>query len=121
MSLNRFAFALLRLGVNFEAVVLRVGVWQVLQPMALNRFLPLVIDVEPPGVVVDGVGGARRRMNIAKATASLNTPSLTPSKWVMSSGVALTLQAAGRPLFMSSPGSGRSWVNSSLLTPISTL
>src|SRR5262249_34893484 len=120
MSLNRFAVALFRLEVKFERNVVSDGVWQTLQPMALNRFLPLLIEVEPPGVVVDGVGAARKRMNMAKATVSLITPAPTPSKCVMSSGVALIRQLAGRPAFCPSPGSERSCPNSSLETPCST-
>src|SRR5436190_23972362 len=100
MSLNRFAVALLRLGVKCEPTVLSDGVWQTLQPMALNRLRPLLIDVEPPGTVAEGVGCASKRMNIAKPTVSaMVVPVLpTPSKCVMSSGVALNaLHAAGRP------------------------
>src|SRR6266849_4002629 len=100
MSLNRFAFALLRLGVKCDATVLSVGVWQVLQPTTLNRTRPVLMEVAPPGVVVDGVGCARSRMNIAKPTVSaMVVPVLpTPSKCVMSSGVGLNARhAAGRP------------------------
>src|SRR5690348_13663977 len=104
MSLNRFAVALFRLEVKFERNVASDGVWQTLQPMALNRLRPLVIDVAPPGTVVDGTGAASNRMNMAKPTVSLITPAPTPSKCVMSSGVALNLQLAGRPgLAMPSP------------------
>src|SRR5436305_1246135 len=121
MSLKRFAVALPRLGVNADAVVVSDAVWQRAQPMELNRLRPFAIDVAPPGTVVDGVGGARRRMNIANCTVSLNVATDVVLKFVWSSGVALTRHAAGRPLTWSSPGSGRSCVNSSLLTPISTL
>src|SRR5947209_4602876 len=108
MSLNRFAVALFRLGVNDERKVVSAGVWQTLQPMELNRLRPLLMEVEPPGVVAFGVGGARRRMNIANATVSLSTPAPTPLKCVVSSGVALMRQAAGRPAACPSPGSERS-------------
>ena len=39
--------------------------------MALNSRRPLAIEVVPPGVVVEGVGGASKRMNIANITVSL--------------------------------------------------
>jgi len=39
--------------------------------MALNRRRPLAIEVAPPGVMVEGVGGASKRMNIANITVSL--------------------------------------------------
>src|SRR4029077_2578404 len=74
MSLNRFAVAWPRLEVIEERAVFNDGVWQRLQPTALNRLLPFAIDVDPPGVVVDGVGGARSRMNIANPTVSLSVP-----------------------------------------------
>src|SRR5216117_2226843 len=98
MSLNRLAVTLFKPGVKLERVVASDGVWQTLQPMALNRARPLLIDVEPPGVVVDGVGGASSRMNMAKATVSLmlSVGAAAPTS-VMSSGVALNLQTAGNP------------------------
>src|SRR5437870_593283 len=98
MSLYRLAVALVRLEVKLERVVASDGVWQTLQPIELNSALPLLIDVEPPGVVVDGVGAARRRMNMAKATVSLITPAPVPLNCVRSSGVALTLQLFVRPV-----------------------
>ena len=73
MSLNRLAVALLRLEVSADAEVVSEGVWQTAQPMALNSDRPLLMDVEPPGVVVEGVGGARKRMKFAKATTSLRS------------------------------------------------
>src|SRR5438105_4142013 len=121
MSVKRFAVAWPRLEVMAERDVVSDGVWQTLQPMELKRLRPLVIDVEPPGTVVEGVGGARRRMNIAKPTVSLSVPVAVVLKFVWSSGVALMRQAEGSPLLRSSPGSGRSCVKSSLLTPCSTL
>src|SRR5882757_5393893 len=111
-----------------------VGVWQTAQPMELNRALPWVIEVAPPGVVVDGVGGARRRMNCANAMTSLGMEAFTANgsalvevgvKLVTSSGYPTVFrfrQLAGRPLpRMSSPGSGRSCGKVSLEIPISTL
>src|SRR5947208_12225803 len=120
MSLNRFAVALLRLEVKFERNVVSDGVWQTLQPMELKRARPLLIDVAPPGVVVDATGCARKRMNMAKATVSLITPAPTPLKCVMSSGVELMRHDDGRPAFCPSPGSERSCPNSSFETPCST-
>jgi len=63
-----------RLGVNRDGDVVRLAVWQTAQPTAVNRPRPLAIDAAPPGVVSDGVGGARRRMNIANCTVSLSVP-----------------------------------------------
>src|SRR5689334_3766526 len=120
MSLYRFAVALERLDVKLELVVVSDGVWQTVQPIEANSARPLLIDVEPPGVVVDGVGGASRRMNMAKATVSLITPAPVPLNCVRSSGVALTLQLFVRPVDDPSPGSGRSCPNSSFDTPCST-
>ena len=69
---SEFTGALPRDDVKFEAwVELIVAVWQVAQPMALNSRRPLAIEVVPPGVVVEGVGGASKRMNIANITVSL--------------------------------------------------
>src|SRR6266850_34276 len=42
--------------------VLSFGVWQRTQPTFAKICLPLPIESEPPGFVVDGVGGARKRM-----------------------------------------------------------
>jgi hypothetical protein len=66
---------LLKLGVRAEADVVREGVWQAAQPMELKSDFPLAMEVEPPGVVVEGVGGAVRRMNMANFTRSLDVPS----------------------------------------------
>ena len=46
-------------------------VWQVAQPMELKSDFPLAIEDAPPGTVVDAMGGAVSRMNIANATTSL--------------------------------------------------
>ncbi len=106
---------------NCDPFVVSAGEWQTLQPMALKRLFPLLIDVAPPGVVVEGTGGASRRMNMANDTVSLSVPTADVLKLVWSSGVAFNLHCDGRPVVWSSRGSGRSCVNSSLLTPISTL
>ena len=39
-----------------------------------NNALPLAIEVAPPGVVVDGCGGARSRMKNENDAASLGVP-----------------------------------------------
>src|SRR6476469_5411287 len=120
MSLNRLAVAPVRLEVIAELNVLRLLVWQVPQPTALKTALPLLIDVEPPGVVGFCAGGARRRMNIANATVSLSVPVAVLLKFVWSSGVGFR-HPAGMPSVVSSPGRGRSCVKSSFDTPCSTL
>ena len=89
---------MLRLDVNEEVPVVRLVVWQIAQPMEMKRLRPLVIEVAPPGTVVEGVGGAKRRMNIANCARSLSVPIAVVLKLVWSSGVALPRQFAGRPL-----------------------
>jgi hypothetical protein len=42
-------------------------------PMLLKTSNPREIDATPPGTVMDGVGGASRRMNMAKGSISLST------------------------------------------------
>src|SRR5580765_6040570 len=79
------------------------------------------MEVAPPGTVVEATGAAVRRMKMANLITSLDVPRFVALKCVMSSGVALMRQFAGRPVVVSSPGSGRSCVNASLLTPCSTL
>jgi hypothetical protein len=54
-------------------VLLIAGVWQTAQPTEVNNDFPLAIEVGPPGVVVDGTGGASNRMNCANASTSLRT------------------------------------------------
>src|SRR5260370_11604685 len=71
-SENAFTVVLPSEGVICEGCVeLIVGVWQVAQPMELKSDRPLEIDVEPPGVVVDGTGGGSMRIKSFKATPSL--------------------------------------------------
>src|SRR5260221_8960884 len=120
-SLYSVADTLLRPGVSVEPLDVSVVVWQTLQPMELNRLRPLLMEVAPPGVVVEGTGGASNRMNMANDTVSLSVPTAVVLKLVWSSGVGLSLHCEGRPVVWSSFGRGRSCVNSSLLTPISTL
>src|SRR5258708_4018588 len=81
-SLNRAAGALPRLGVNCDPLVVSDGEWQTLQPMALKRLLPLLIDVAPPGVVAEGTGGPSSRMNMANDTVSLSVPTADVLKLV---------------------------------------
>src|SRR5437660_7020798 len=89
MSLKRFAVALPRLGVKRDGDVVSDAVWQSAHPTELNRLRPFAIDVAPPGTVVDGVGGARKRMNIANCTVSLSVAMEVVLKFVWSSGVGL--------------------------------
>src|SRR5580698_154988 len=105
-----------------DGAVLRLGVWHIAQPTIPNRRLPLAMDAAPPGLLVDGVGGASRRMNIANCTTSLGTAgNCVEIKLVVSSGVGFSLQLAGRPPLRASSGLARSFWKSSLVTPISTL
>ena len=72
--------------------------WHMAQPIALKFWLPLAMDCAPPGLVLEGVGGARRRMNIANCTTSLGTSAYCAGfVTVASSGVGFILQFAGRP------------------------
>jgi hypothetical protein len=72
MSENALTGAPPNEAVKFDACVLpTVGAWQVAHPMALNNERPLLMEVVPPGVLVDGVGAASKRMNIANITVSL--------------------------------------------------
>ena len=95
----------------FEGCVdLIVSVWHVAQPIALNSALPLAIEVAPPGVVVDGIGGARSRMNCANASTSLSMEAFKANwsvlvtvgeKLLVSSGYPFPVrfrQFDGRPL-----------------------
>src|SRR5262249_9493012 len=77
-SENALTAAFPRDDVMLEGCVeLIVGVWHAPQPMFTNAFRPLTIEFAPPGVVVDGVGGARSRMNVENCTASLGMDALT--------------------------------------------
>src|ERR1700674_6071017 len=123
------AFCSLKLAVNEDGAVRIAGVWQSAHPAVQKARLPLVIEDAPPGLVVEAVGGARRRMNIANCTVSLGTWAFcavgsefaSTVKLEVSSGVWFSLQLAERPPCAASAGLGRSLGNSSLVTPISTL
>src|SRR5580692_7394529 len=134
MSENALTGALPSEEVILEGCVeLIVGVWQVAQPIALNNDLPREIEAAPPGVVIEGVGGARSRMNSANKTMSEGTSAFCAEgsafdatvKLVASSGYPVLerfRQFSGSPLpSWSSPGSGRSCPKISLVIPISTL
>src|SRR5580658_1236211 len=74
MSENAFTGVLPSEEVILEGCVeLSVGVWQVAQPMDLKSAAPAAIEVAPPGVLVDGVGGASKRINSANKTMSEGT------------------------------------------------
>src|SRR5262249_34098591 len=118
----RFARTWLRAAVMVEEAVVIDGVWQSAQPMELNAALPLVMDVVPPGLVVEGVGGASKRINTANCATSLGTAEFGDAvKFMPSSGVGFSVQFAGSPPRMASSGLARSFEKSSLVTPISTL
>jgi hypothetical protein len=88
-------------------------VWHNAQPMAENRLRPRPIDAEPPGELVDGVGGARKRMKNANFSMALTVSvGSGPSTFVTSFGCEANWQLAF---------SSRSTWNSSFEMPISTL
>src|SRR5258707_14769271 len=92
-SEKRLALALLRSAVISDVPVCSVGVWHNAHPMALNICLPLAIEAVPPGVSVEGVGGASNRMNIAKPMASPDASTvLVACSLDLSSGVGFSLQ-----------------------------
>src|SRR5271165_881373 len=94
----RLAFTWFRAGVTPEVPVWSVGVWHMAQPITLKLRLPLAMDGAPPGLVLEGFGGARRRMNIANCTMSLGTSAYCEGfVTVVSLGVGFILQFAGRP------------------------
>src|SRR5262245_11037969 len=111
-SENRFT-GLLRSASTVEFPVVKLGVWHNAQPTWLNTALPLLIDVAPPGEVVEGVGAARKRMKNANFSIALIASSgAAPSVLVTSFGTVANWQDAV---------SSRSVWNSSLVMPISTL
>ncbi len=103
-----------------DAAVVNWLLWQAAHPTSVNRASPAMIDGSPPGELACA-GGLRRRMNMANITESLDVARAVLLKFVWSSGVVFTLHYAASPLTRPSSGVGRSCVNSSLLTPISTL
>src|SRR5437763_7422416 len=54
-----------------EGCVFMFDAWQTAQPTDVNNDLPLLMEVVPPGVVVEATGGASSRMNCAKPSTSL--------------------------------------------------
>src|SRR5205085_9280383 len=90
-----------------------VGVWHSAHPAAVNASRPRPIDADPPGMFIDGFGGARKRMKDANRSTALTVcvPTVA-SVLVTSFGVVTSWQA---------PVSSRSVWNSSLVMPISTL
>src|SRR5262245_11309529 len=111
-SENRFT-GLLESAATVEAPVVNAGVWHSAQPTSLNSDLPFVIEVAPPGVVVDGTGGARRRMKNANLTMSLTASlGVVASMFDASFGVVANWQLAV---------SSRSVLKISFVMPISTL
>src|SRR5215467_3996986 len=96
-----------------DVPVVNDGVWHSAQPMLLNSCLPFEIDVAPPGVVVEGVGGASKRMNNANFSMSVVASSaVVASMLVVSLGVVANWQFAV---------SSRSVWKMSFVMPISTL
>src|SRR5438477_7550726 len=80
-SENRLAVALPKPAVRREAWVVSDGVWQTAQPTELNSERPRAMEAEPPGTVVDGVGGARSSMNTENSVTSLEeVAALVPSE-----------------------------------------
>ena len=86
---------------NADVPVFIAGVWHSAQPICEKTRAPSAIDAAPPGAVVDGVGGASRRMNIAKPTVSLGTAVVCIAVMlVASSGVGFNRQFAGKCRFI---------------------
>src|SRR5207244_8947711 len=74
-SENRLAVALPKPAVRREGWVVSDGVWKTAQPTELNSERPRAMEAEPPGTVVDGVGGASVCMkckNRLKCLADVN-------------------------------------------------
>src|SRR3569833_2608058 len=69
-----------------EDWVFMLGVWHTAQPIELNNDLPLLMEVAPPGVVVEAIGGARRRMNCANPSRSLRIAEPAAPKLVIAAG-----------------------------------
>ena len=85
--------------------------WQSAQPTDVKSCLPRVMEALPPGVVVEGSGGARKRMKKANFSTSLIASApVAAFTSVVSLGTVLNWQA-----------SSRSCGNISLLMPCSTL
>src|SRR5215472_4950407 len=91
-SEKRFAVAKFSPEVRDDAVVGSDLVWHASQWMLLNRELPFAMDLAPPGFVVDGVGGARKRMKFTNFWMSLTSAVPVWLKFRWSSGVALNMQ-----------------------------
>src|SRR5262249_20685517 len=96
-----------------ESPVVSVGVGQSAHPTLTNSERPLVMEVAPPGVSADGVGGARNRWKKANFSIALN-----PSGVVVTE-VSVTL--LGTVTNWHFGFCSRSCWNSSLVIPISTL
>src|SRR5216683_1941431 len=96
-----------------EDPVVRVGVWQSAHPVLTNKLRPLLIEVAPPGVSGDGVGGARNRWK--KANFSI-APS--PAGVVVTS---VSVTSLGTVAYWQPGSCSRSCWNSSFEMPISTL
>src|ERR1700722_12048678 len=78
MSENAGTRALLKAGAKFDTcVVPGVGLWQVAQPIALNKELPAEIaaalTLDPFSKTPPVGGGARKRMKLANAETSSRT------------------------------------------------
>src|SRR5437899_9717515 len=96
-----------------ESPVFNVGVWQSAHPTLTNSERPLLIEVAPPGMFVEGVGGARNRWKKANFSIALNPAG------VVSTAVSVTL--LGTVTNWQLGFCSRSCWNSSLVMPISTL
>src|SRR5215471_17184618 len=79
----------------------------------MNSEHPLPMEAEPPGVVLDGMGGARKRMKAANFSGPpMASAGVAASGFVMSLGTVANWQLDVSP---------RSWEKSSLEMPCSTL
>ena len=73
-SENRLA-VLLRIAADLELPVFSVGVWHSAQPTLVEQPACRARSTSaPPGVLADGVGGARKRMKSANFSTQLSTP-----------------------------------------------
>src|SRR5215471_18036818 len=97
--------------------VCSVSLWHKTQPILLNNALPFSSEA----VCVVAVGGAVRRMKAAKFTVSDDILEAVPVVETPSSGLTMLVESSGLELYTQPEAAARSFGNSSLETPCSTL